>query len=210
MSKIKILEQFLHHLSQRKSSESVFNQYEDPRILNNLRIYFQYLINHGHGPLMIGEAPGHRGCRLTGIPFTSTNQIFFSEHQIFKQNINELFLSEKSSEATATIVWEKIKPETLFPVFWNSFPFHPSDNGKPRSNRPPTSGEVEEGATYLRMLLKIFEAKKIYAIGGTAKRSLKKIFSDVDVVYIRHPSRGGKKDFLAKIYEEKIQAWGNE
>jgi len=70
-----MLNRLLNELSQRKSSESVFNQYQDKSILNNLKAYMKYLLQYKPDVLLIGEAPGYRGCRLTGIPFTSGDVI---------------------------------------------------------------------------------------------------------------------------------------
>jgi len=60
-----MLEKLLESLRERPSSATVFNQYEDDNTLNNLRQFLDYLLKHRHGVLLLGEAPGYRGCRLT-------------------------------------------------------------------------------------------------------------------------------------------------
>jgi len=206
-NRLKKLDSFLNMLASRQSSESVYNQYKDERLLHNLKTYFSYLLTNGYGPLMIGEAPGYKGCRITGIPFTSSNQISHSKHKIFTQNSSDFFLSVKKSENTASIVWEKIKTDTTFPVFWNAFPFHPHKKDNSLSNRRPVGEETEEGKKYIALLLELFPTKRIYAIGNVSYDLMRNNFPGFEVVYIRHPSFGGKKGFLKKIVEEKLEAW---
>ena len=101
-----MLDRLLTELSQRKPSELVFNQYQDIRVLNNLKAYITYLLRYNPNILLIGEAPGYRGCRLTGIPFTSGEVINNSKHTIFKELGIEIVPQQVISENTATILWE--------------------------------------------------------------------------------------------------------
>ncbi|MEO1889476.1 MAG: uracil-DNA glycosylase [Cycloclasticus sp.] len=195
-----MFKEFINQLMIRESSDSVFNPYRDRRIANNLKIYFEYLHNNQDKfVLLIGEAPGYAGCRITGIPFTSGVSINKSRLQVFKELKHKLYISPIESEKTATIVWDYLESATDLPIFWNSFPFHPHAAGDQFSNRAPTKSEIEEGTFYIETLIRIFNPTVISAIGRKGEQALKGIFPDKHIEYIRHPSHGGKSEFLLGI-----------
>ncbi len=69
---MKTIDRFIRRLKARSESEIVFNPYGNPELARNLKHYLLYLYEHSPNPvLLVGEAPGFRGCRLTGIPFSS-------------------------------------------------------------------------------------------------------------------------------------------
>jgi len=197
-----MLDDLLVSLTKRKSSEIVFNQYEDEEILNNLKVYFNYLIQNKHdvlNVLMIGEAPGYRGCRLTGIPFTSGVVIKNAKHKIFKQIGSEIKLHQVVSENTATILWDFLGNGRLIPILWNVFPFHPHKRNMLESNRKPDVQELKEGKKYLKIVYDIFKPKKLCSVGRVGEITLRELFPGEEIIYIRHPSRGGKKYFINKM-----------
>jgi len=195
-----MLTEFIKRLSIRESSNTVFNPYRDSKVANNIKVYFEYILERQDDyVLLIGEAPGYAGCRITGIPFTSGVRITNSCLDIFKSLKDKIYLSTIESEKTATIVWEYLEQKNKLPIFWNSFPFHPHDNKDELSNRPPTNEEIEEGKYFIETLIELFEPKVIAAIGRKGEQTLNDIFPDKHIQYIRHPSRGGKSDFLAGI-----------
>ena len=138
------LNNILNLLSQRESSDIVFNQYQDKDILNNLRLYFEYLLDEKPGTLFTAEALGYKGCRISGIPFSSSQLIKTSNHKIFKKLRDKIVLKEIISEKTATIFWNSINVKYA-PFLWNAFPFHPHEKDNQNSNRKPSKSEVEEG-----------------------------------------------------------------
>ena len=193
-----MLNKFFNLLQKRNSSDEVFNQYSDKQTITNLKIYFEYLQLNNPGILMIGEAPGYKGCRLTGIPFTSGKIILESKHKIFKEIKNKVNIPHKIvSENTASIVWNFLEQyKKPVPIFWNAFPFHPHIKNNPNSNRKPTKKEIEEGKIYLTLIYKFFNPAKLCSIGKTGEKILKDLFPNKEVIYIRHPSYGGKKEFI--------------
>ncbi|WRQ72922.1 MAG: uracil-DNA glycosylase [Methanosarcinales archaeon Met12] len=202
-----MLNNLLTSLSKRDSSDIIFNQYQDEDIRNNLRLYFDYLLQNKHDVLLIGEAPGYNGCRLTGIPFTSGAVIKKSEHKIFKKIGSEIVLHQVVSENTATILWDFLGSNRLVPILWNAFPFHPNKSRIPKSNRRPNVLEIEEGKKYLRIVYDLFKPKKLCSLGQVGEKVLKELFPNEKIIYIRHPSRGGKKDFIEgmlKLYDSHI------
>lgn len=186
----------LRLLSKRKSSKTVFNQYRNKDVLNNLRLYFEYLLKNKHNVLLIGEAPGYKGCRLTGIPFTSGDKIQNSKHKIFKGIGSKIKLYKVDSENTAAILWEFLGDSKPVPILWNAFPFHPHISGVPESNRSPNAIEIEEGKLYLQIVYDLFKPTKLCSLGRVGETVLKELFPNKQITYIRHPSHGGKREFV--------------
>jgi uracil-DNA glycosylase len=102
-----------------------------------------------------------------------------------------------STEASATIVWATIAEIDPTPLLWNAFPFHPHQPDEPRSNRPPTSLELEIGQRFLVDLITMFDVGTVVAVGNRARDSLLSL--GIEHTRVRHPSRGGKRDFSTGI-----------
>ena len=69
------IQSFINQLSKVKSTPLFDNIYYGKTVAaqhrrNNLRKYLEALQKHEVELLMVGEAPGHKGCALTGVPFT--------------------------------------------------------------------------------------------------------------------------------------------
>ena len=183
-------------LRKRASTKNVFNPYKNRALANNLEKYFEYLYENSHmDVLLIGEAPGYTGCRITGVPFTSATLFQNSELEIFKVFNHERSLEAVANERTAMIVWDYLADKKELPIFWNAFPFHPFKPNNERSNRAPTSKEIEEGSVYIQELVSIFKPTKITAVGRKGEQALKSIYPYDEIIYIRHPSYGGKSEF---------------
>ena len=121
--------------------------------------------------LLVGEAAGWRGARVSGLPFTSERQL----------------TGTGPAEATATIVHRVlgelgVEDDVLL---WNVVPTHPHRPGEPCSNRPPTRAEIDAAAPFLDALAR---GRRVVPVGRVAENAL-------GLRGIRHPSHGGARAF---------------
>jgi uracil-DNA glycosylase len=154
--------------------------------------------------LLVGEAPGYKGARWTGIPFTSEAIVLAGIPGIQPVDTVVFRKSGESSkvwgEATATIVWQAIREFRPLPLLWNAYPLHPHDPGKLNSNRQPTRDELKDGESFLRELIELFTIEYVLAVGNKAYESLGRM--GIDRVKIRHPANGGKPEFVRGLRDE--------
>ena len=191
------IERLLKMLSDFPHLETVGNPYIEQYAVDNLRHYFNYMLNQdGKRILLVGEAPGHRGCRITGIPFTSGRAFQDIPHPLLIALQNKVHLPYVETESTATIVWNYLVSKDVTPLFWNSFPFHPHYKDNTNGNRPPTDAEVDFGSEILSELYQIYNPSLVAGIGHKGVAALKRILPNKQIIYIRHPSNGGKPKFI--------------
>jgi len=135
------------------------------------RRLLEYLEAHQGTPLLlVGEAAGYRGARVSGIPFTSERQL----------------TGAGPGEATATVVRRTLTEVGLEALCWNVVPTHP---GTASSNRRPTRTEVEASRPFLEELA---HGRRTLAVGRLAAQT-------TGAPYLRHPDHGGAAEFRAGL-----------
>lgn len=153
-----------------------FNQYRRSAVRRER--LGEYLNQRRAAPiLLVGEAAGYRGARLSGLPFTSLRQLTGSG----------------PGEATASIVHRVLAELELGErvLLWNVVPTHPHRPGEPDSNRRPTRVEVQASLPFLEELAK---GRRLVAVGRLAAAVLV-------APYVRHPSHGGVQEFRRGLVE---------
>jgi uracil-DNA glycosylase len=155
---------------------ATFNQYAVSP-LRRARLAAYLALRSSAKILLVGEAAGYRGARVSGIPFTSERQL----------------TGNAPGESTATIVHAVLSDLGLERevLLWNLVPTHPHEPGNPQSNRRPTCQEIEAGRTFLRRLA---GGRRIVPIGRLAQ-------SELGGPYVRHPSHGGARAFRAAMVQ---------
>ena len=147
-----------------------FNQYaHSPALCARLD---DYLRRRRDAPLLlVGEAAGYRGARVSGLPFTSERQV----------------TGGGPAEATATIVHRVLAELGIEEqvLLWNVVPTHPHRPDEPRSNRRPTRAETVVGGGFLAELA---SGRQAVSVGRVAHEL-------IGGPYVRHPSHGGAAAF---------------
>lgn len=176
------------------------NPYNDIRRANLLR-YFRQMAALSPQLMLVMEAPGYRGSRLTGVPVTSRRILLkgIPELGLYGvergyQDVPEPGFERINGEQSATAVWPTLASKGKVALVWNSYPFHPHRAGLMLTNRAPRRPETEIGSVFLKDLINIFMPKKIVAVGNVADDTLSRL--QIDHIKIRHPAQGGKNDFV--------------
>ena len=204
MTKVDI---FIDELASTEVPPTVFNQYgygnqENKIRRENLRIYLNQMKDIKPNIMLVGEAPGYRGSRLTGVPFTSENLLINNRKglDLFGKNKGYRLVDRKDkllSQSTTTIIWETMVANGILPLAWNAFPFHPYKEGNKESNRTPLKKELVMGERPLIKLIELFSIEEVVAVGNKAKSSLDKL--GIESRKVRHPAQGGKQEFVKGI-----------
>jgi uracil-DNA glycosylase len=118
--------------------------------------------------VLVGEAAGYRGARVSGVAFTSECQL----------------TGTGPSEASATVVHRVLRELGLEEevLLWNVVPTH---RGTETSNRRPTGAEVDASRPFLT---EVTRGRRVVAVGRLAAEVL-------DAPYVRHPAHGGAHAF---------------
>jgi uracil-DNA glycosylase len=142
--------------------------------------------------LVIGEAPGWRGCRFSGVPFTSEAQLIGG---LPFCGAPSSLGDQPHAEATATVFWQVMREYHPRFMAWNSLALHPHLPGLPLSNRTPTPDEIHAHSEALAKLILLIQPRQVVAVGKSALSALQRLGLATEA--IRHPGHGGAKTFSA-------------
>lgn len=188
--------------------EGVFNPYRNrcelcdalaaPRVRrHNLFVYLQAVDRLDLDCAWLGRDLGYRGGRRTGLALTDEPRLADFQRAFGGAPVRRATLGPPLAERTAAEVWGSISELPSAPFLWNVFPFHPFAVGNPMSNRAHTARERELGAEILATLLGWLRPRRIVALGRDAFETLNRLGHRP--TYVRHPSYGGKSDFIRGI-----------
>jgi len=197
------IQQFIAKLQKIPNSATVSNPYLNPVKAKNFSIYLTYMLQSKPKHLLVGEALGHLGGALSGIPFTDELRLTISEDKKYlplQQNGYQIVSTTPHKEASATVIWESFLEKSYFPVLWNIFPIHPHEYDNPKSNRMPTAKEISMYSYFVTDLMELIPSiNQVFALGRTAERKLNQM--GIPASYIRHPSFGGVQKCRERIFE---------
>ena len=177
------------------------NPYATRVACENLRLF---LAAHDPGQealLLVGEAPGYRGAAQSGVPLTSTSVLIDSWDDPWdafgaraaidrRHRLSSTERRRRRSSGRHALGYFARHPSHLH---GNAVPFHPI-GATAHSNRSLRRSEVEAGREWLEWLLVIFPNSRPVALGHRATEALNAL--GIDHLAIRHPSRGGKTQFI--------------
>ncbi len=206
----KQINHFIEQLATTQVPRDTVNQYDYNNQHNgirrhNLAHYLSQMLELQPKILLVAEAPGYKGMRLTGVPFSSRALIrdgiegvpIFGEVNGYQEPTDADNPAER--EQTATIVWEVLRDVHPLPLSWNTSPFHPHRPGELLSNRKPRKPELDIGREFLLAIIDMYPFETFIAIGNTADDLLNKL--GLDHHKVRHPAQGGKNDFVRGMRE---------
>ena len=203
------IDAFIDDLTKCRAEADAFNQYahgsaDNAIRRNNLRLYLQCMASRSPRAMLVMEAPGYRGCRLTGIPVTSRKMLLegvralniFGTETGFR-DVSDIGFESIYGEQSATIVWTALAEMGALPLIWNAYPLHPHKPGEARSNRKPRRSELKTGERFLRQSFALWSFDQVIAVGNVAHETLAGM--GISCAKIRHPAQGGKRDFIAGL-----------
>ena len=204
-----IINDFIEELANIEVTPNVYNQYSYEHLENyirrdNLAIYLNNMAKIKPKMILVGEAPGYRGCRITGVPFTSEYILMnkVKGTNLFGEENGYRLVCKKDKlikEATASIIWSIFTEYNIVALGWNAFPYHPHKEGNFDSNRTPLKKELLLGENPLLQIIDMYNIKKVVAMGNKAEESLNKL--GIKCTKVRHPAQGGKNEFVRGMKE---------
>ncbi|KQB97388.1 uracil-DNA glycosylase [Loktanella sp. 1ANDIMAR09] len=200
-------EDFVSRLAEAKLP-NVFNPYSDVCAIHdepnaackrrtNLSSALSSALNLNVRTIWIARDLGYRGGRRTGLALTDEAHLLEHGRLLGGVDFMRATRGPEIKERTASVIWHMIMriDEPLF--LWNAFPLHPHLADNPMTNRCHTSGERNAMSWVLHELLDILKPDQVFTIGGDARRCVMNL--GVESVAFRHPSYGGKTQFIQEV-----------
>lgn len=160
--------------------------------------------------ICLGECPGYKGARRSGIAFTSECLLFDGAiPRLQALGGQRLSRAERPiAEPSSTILWRVLyelqcAEQTLL---WNAFPVHPHTPQRGNTNRTPSAAELRSAQPLLSAFVDLYPGVPIIAVGRHAALSLERLGITV-LGAVRHPAHGGARAFRSQM-RSLVQAYG--
>ncbi|MCA8915414.1 MAG: hypothetical protein KDB90_08375 [Planctomycetes bacterium] len=202
------IEKLIARLRRAELPEHVFNIYrQDAPELDarggaakrreNLRRYLRALSAPKY--VFVGIAPGYRGARFTGVPFSDEHRLCITGSCYDRTGRRE----NAYREATAGVVMDMLGTRTDV-VCWNIVPWHPHQPGKLLSNAEPDAETIGYGLEVLEFLFnRLYADTKVVTVGqlpAGVLEGFKVQGKPLDIVAnLRHPAHGGANEFRDQV-----------
>ena len=202
--------QFVEALSKLKFENS-FNPYSNrcvvhdlddapQRRLQTLLTVLEAATKQDIDSIWIGRDLGYLGGRRTGLALT--DDVHIHEYAArWGLSIQKPTKGDVAAERTAAVIWSVLSQIEVSVFLWNVFPLHPHEPGNPFSNRSHNSLERRIGEEFLSQLILLLKPCRLIAIGNDATRTAHRLSEQHTVIQVRHPSYGGKAQFLSQMCE---------
>jgi hypothetical protein len=198
------IEKLISRLRRAELPEHVFNLYraDDPqhdarggsaKRRENLRRYLKAVPNPKYA--FVGIAPGWRGARFTGVPFTDEHRLCLPGSCYDRTGKREAAYRE----ATAGMVMDLLGARTDV-VCWNIVPWHVHKPGEPLTNADPDNETLGYGLEVIEFFFnRLYPNAKVVTVGqlpADALRGFKVQGREVEIAgSFRHPAHGGAGEF---------------
>lgn len=163
----------------------------------NLRSVLYACADADEVDVWIGRDLGWRGGRRTGVALVDESSLDDYARSIGMTRLKKATAGPAMRERTATEIHLARARVSRKLFFWNVFPFHPHEIGKPQSNRMHTRQERDEGIAFLTRVLDLLPIGRVITIGNDATHALQTVA--LPCCPVRHPSYGGQKEFHRQI-----------
>jgi hypothetical protein len=206
------------------STPLLFNPYNSPKDelsiqkgdeirKENLRKYLE-CFKKKPSYLVVAEAPGPWGCRFSGVPLTTEEQLCLDKFPFEGKQSSKGGGPQPRGDSrrgpTAKTFWKVMKP--FHPTFlaWDAIPFHPHDEGQLLSIRRPKTGELKDPATagLLRTVHSVLKPVTVVAVGRKAEHALKYInVPQESIKPVWHPARRTREftEGIKRIFENQAR-----
>ena len=163
----------------------------------NLGACLESVRKNGVKTIWVARDLGHRGGRRTGIPLTDEANLNAAREMFGSAPLSRATVGPTIAEQTAATIWQSMSEVREPVMLWNVFPFHPHEPSESLSNRCHTSKERLETWPIFLDLIDLLRPTKLIAIGNDAEKALRGL--SVATEKVRHPSYGGKNEFILGI-----------
>ena len=153
--------------------------------------------SQGVQDMWVGRDLGYKGGRRTGLAFTDDASL--SLH-CERWGIPVIRPTQGwVTEISASAIWEALDAIQANIFLWNVFPLHPHNESNPFSNRAHCPGERKAGKRLLSDLIATLRPQRLIAIGNDGYSAVSELRTSLEVHKVRHPSYGGKPEFLSRL-----------